>query len=59
VAGQRLGWADKDVFCMPSWTFHEHVNAGDRPAIPFSHTDVLVMRSLDLHREEAHPAGWQ
>jgi gentisate 1,2-dioxygenase len=48
-----------DVFCVPSWAFHEHVNTGDRPAILFSHTDVPVMRSLDLYREEAHPEGWQ
>jgi gentisate 1,2-dioxygenase len=59
VAGQRLDWEDKDVFCVPSWTFHEHVNTGDQPAILFSHTDVPVMRSLDLYREEVHPAGRQ
>ena len=47
------------MFCVPSWTFHEHVNTGDQPAILFSHTDVPVMRSLDLYREEAHPAGRQ
>jgi hypothetical protein len=48
-----------DVACVPSWAFHEHVNTGDRPAILFSHTDMPVMRSLDLYREEAHPTGWQ
>jgi gentisate 1,2-dioxygenase len=35
------------------------VNTSNRPAILFSHTDVPVMRSLDLYREEAHPAGRQ
>ena len=59
VAGQRLDWEDKDVFCVPSWAFHEHVNTSDRPAILFSHTDAPVMRSLALHREEAHPEGQQ
>ena len=59
VAGQRLDWEDKDVFCVPGWTFHEHVNTGDRPAILFSHTHVPAMRSLDLYREEAHPEGRQ
>ena len=31
------------------------------PMIDFvrSHTDVPVMRSLELYREEAHPAGRQ
>jgi len=59
VDGQRLDWEEKDVFCAPGWAFHEHVNTGDQPAILFSHTDVPVMRSLDLYREEAHPAGQQ
>jgi gentisate 1,2-dioxygenase len=59
VDGQRLDWEDKDVFCVPGWAFHEHVNTGKEPAILFSHTDAPVMRSLDLYREEAHPAGRQ
>jgi len=59
VDSQRLDWEEKDVFCVPVWAFHEHVNTGDQPAILFSHTDVPVMRSLDLYREEAHPAGRQ
>jgi len=59
VDSQRLDWEEKDVFCVPGWAFHEHVNTGDQPAILFSHTDVPVMRSLDLYREEAHPAGQQ
>jgi gentisate 1,2-dioxygenase len=28
---QRLDWEDKDVFTVPTWTFCEHVNSGDRP----------------------------
>jgi gentisate 1,2-dioxygenase len=59
VAGQRLDWEDKDVFCVPSWAFYEHVNTSDQPAILFSHTDVPLMRSLALYREEAHPEGRQ
>jgi gentisate 1,2-dioxygenase len=31
VGGQRLDWEDKDVFTVPTWTFYEHVNSGDRP----------------------------
>ena len=53
VGGQRLDWEDKDVFTVPTWTFHEHVNSGDRPAFLFSFTDAPVMRALDLYREEA------
>jgi gentisate 1,2-dioxygenase len=32
VGDQRLDWEDKDVFAVPTWTFCEHVNSGDRPA---------------------------
>jgi gentisate 1,2-dioxygenase len=42
-----------------SAAFHEHVNTGNQSAILSSHTDVPVLRSLDLYREEAHPAGRQ
>jgi gentisate 1,2-dioxygenase len=53
VGGQRLEWEDKDVFTIPTWTFHEHVNTGSRPAFLFSFSDAPVMKALDLYREEA------
>jgi gentisate 1,2-dioxygenase len=52
VGGQRLDWEDKDVFTVPTWTFCEHVNSGDRPAFLFSFSDAPVMRALSLYREE-------
>ena len=52
VGGRRLDWEDKDVFTVPTWTFHEHVNNGDRPAFLFSFSDAPVMRALGLYREE-------
>jgi gentisate 1,2-dioxygenase len=52
VGGQRLHWEDKDVFTVPTWTFHEHVNSGDRPAFLFSFSDAPVMKALSLYREE-------
>jgi gentisate 1,2-dioxygenase len=53
VGGRRLDWEDKDVFTVPTWTFHEHVNSGDRPAFLFSFTDAPVMKALSLYREES------
>ena len=38
---------------MPTWTMHEHVNTGSRPAFLFSFTDAPVMKALDLYREDA------
>jgi gentisate 1,2-dioxygenase len=52
VCGQRLEWEDKDVFTVPTWTFCEHVNSGDRPAFLFSFNDAPVMKALSLYREE-------
>ena len=52
MGGQRLDWEDKDVFTVPTWTFCEHVNSGDRPAFLFSFTDAPVMKALSLYREE-------
>jgi gentisate 1,2-dioxygenase len=53
VGDQKLDWEAKDVFTVPTWTFHEHVNTGPEPAILFSFTDAPVMKALDLYREQA------
>ncbi|HXH11900.1 MAG TPA: cupin domain-containing protein [Alphaproteobacteria bacterium] len=52
VGDRQLDWEDKDVFTVPTWTFHEHVNTGERPALLFSFSDAPVMKALDLYREE-------
>ncbi len=52
VNEQRLDWEDKDIFVVPTWAVHEHVNTDSRPAVLFSHTDAPMMRALDLWREE-------
>jgi gentisate 1,2-dioxygenase len=54
AGGQRLDWAEKDIFAVPGWTFHEHANASaTRPAVLFSYTEAPAMRALGLLREEA------
>jgi gentisate 1,2-dioxygenase len=53
VGGRRLDWEDKDVFTVPTWTLHEHVNSSDRPAFLFSFSDAPVMKALSLYREES------
>lgn len=60
VDGQRLDWADKDVFCVPGWAFHEHGNSSStRQAVLFSFTDAPVLQSLGLWREQPHPQEHQ
>jgi len=57
VGGERLDWEDKDVFTVPTWTFCEHVNSGDRSAFLFSFSDAPVMRALSLYREETRQSA--
>ena len=55
VGDRRLDWGDKDVFTVPTWTFCEHVNEGDRPAFLFSFSDAPVMKALSLFRDQTRP----
>ncbi len=55
VGDEWLDWNDKDVFTVPTWTFCEHVNSGDRPALLFSFSDAPVMQALNLYRDESRP----
>ena len=54
VNGKRFDWRERDIFCVPSWAFHEHANASDsEDACLFCFNDLPVMQSLGLWREEA------
>lgn len=54
INGQRLDWQERDIFCVPSWAWHEHANAsGNEDAVLFSFNDLPVMEKLGLYREEA------
>lgn len=53
VGGQRLEWKENDTFCVPSWTWHEHLNgATSQDAVLFSFHDLPVIEALGLYREE-------
>ena len=54
IGGRRFDWQERDIFCVPSWVFHEHANGSDREdACLFSFHDLPVMEALGLYREEA------
>ncbi|APW39065.1 NADPH dehydrogenase [Rhodoferax koreense] len=54
INGQRFDWQERDIFCLPSWMFHEHANASTtEDACLFCFHDLPVMQSLGLYREEA------
>lgn len=54
INGKRFDWQERDIFCVPSWMFHEHANASDsEDACLFSFHDLPVLRALNLYYEEA------
>lgn len=54
IDGQRFDWQERDIFCVPSWAFHEHVNASQTDdACLFCFNDLPVMQALQLYYEEA------
>ena len=54
IGGRRFEWQERDIFCVPSWVFHEHANASDsEEACLFQFNDSPVMEKLGLYREQA------
>jgi gentisate 1,2-dioxygenase len=57
IDGKRYAWEQGDVFAVPSWACHEHVNASDTQAAAlFAFTDRPVLQALGLYREEGYTA---
>jgi gentisate 1,2-dioxygenase len=53
VDGQRLAWQENDVFCVPTWTWHEHVNADPRrEAVLYEMSDAPLMSGLACYRRQ-------
>ncbi len=66
IAGQRFDWTERDIFCVPSWAWHEHANASAATdACLFGFNDFPVVEKLGFWREQAldendghqYPAG--
>ncbi|MFC7407574.1 cupin domain-containing protein [Hydrogenophaga atypica] len=54
INGLRFDWQERDIFCVPSWAWHEHANASQtEDACLFCFNDLPVMEKLGLYREEA------
>ena len=55
IDGKRYDWSERDIFCLPSWAWHEHVNdSATEDAVLFCLSDLPVMRALGLYREQAY-----
>ncbi len=49
INGQRFDWKERDIFCVPSWAWHEHHNLSEtEDACLFQFNDLPVIESLGL-----------
>lgn len=54
INGEHFAWQEHDIFCVPSWAWHEHLNTSDtEDACLFCLNDLPVMRALGLYHEQA------
>jgi gentisate 1,2-dioxygenase len=54
VGDKVLEWSRNDMFVVPSWAWHEHVNLdGKEEAVLYSVSDAPTLHRLGLYREEA------
>ncbi len=58
VDGKKLDWTEGDIFCLPTWASHRHINpSSTEEAILFSMNDSPVLQALGIYREAAHEEG--
>jgi gentisate 1,2-dioxygenase len=52
INGKRFDWKERDIFCVPSWAWHEHHNASKtEEACLFSFNDLPTIEKLGLYQE--------
>jgi gentisate 1,2-dioxygenase len=53
VGDKTLEWGPNDMFVIPSWAWHEHVNGSStEDAVLYSVSDAATLHRLGLYREE-------
>ena len=51
INGKRFDWKERDIFCVPSWAWHEHHNLSDtEDACLFNFNDLPVIEGLGLYQ---------
>lgn len=54
IDGIRFDWSAGDMWVVPSWAAHEHLNADpEQPALLFSVHDTPLLKAVGKDREEA------
>jgi len=55
INGKRFNWKEKDIFCIPSWAVHEHVNLSETDdACLFNFNDLPTIEALGLYQEKPY-----
>ena len=50
---QRIDWGKNDIFCIPPWIWHEHVNLQpNADATLLTVTDQPMVKAMGCYREE-------
>jgi gentisate 1,2-dioxygenase len=53
VGDVELEWGPRDVFVVPNWAYHRHLNGSrESEAILFSVTDAPLLETIGLYREQ-------
>lgn len=53
IDGRRFDWQEHDIFCVPSWAWHEHANASQtEDACLFCFNDLPTIENMGFYREE-------
>jgi gentisate 1,2-dioxygenase len=55
IDGKRFDWKERDIFCVPSWAWHEHHNDSDtEDACLFSFNDLPVIEKLGFYQYKVY-----
>jgi gentisate 1,2-dioxygenase len=55
INGIKYYWKEKDIFCVPSWTWHEHCNESDsEDACLFQFNDLPTIHKLGYYQEKEY-----
>ena len=56
VDGTELAWHQNDVFIVPGWMWHRHINASSADAVLYSVSDAPVHEKLGVYIEQEKSA---
>jgi gentisate 1,2-dioxygenase len=52
IDGVEYDWGPRDIFVVPSWSWHSHESLGDEDAVVHSISDATLVAKMGLFREQ-------